>query len=190
MFCYQCEQAAKGEGCTVQGVCGKSPEVAALQDLLIYTLQGLSQLAVEGRKVGVSEREVNVFTCEATFSTLTNVDFDPDRFIKLINQGVELREQLKAKVAGAGGNVEVGEGPATFKPEATKDGLLQQAEAAAIKNYPAADADILALKHTLLFGVKGVCAYADHARILGQEDERCTLSSTRPLPPPRPKIWA
>jgi hydroxylamine reductase len=172
MFCYQCEQAAKGEGCTVQGVCGKNPEVAALQDLLIYSLQGLSQIAVEGRKVGVSDPDVNVFTCEAAFSTLTNVDFDPDRLVKLIRKSVELREQLKAKVAKAGGKVDISGGPATFKPEATKDGLLQQAEAAAIKNYPAADADILALKHTLLFGVKGVCAYADHARILGQEDEK------------------
>jgi hydroxylamine reductase len=172
MFCYQCEQAAKGEGCTVQGVCGKNPEVAALQDLLIYSLQGLSQIAVEGRKVGVSNPDVNVFTCEAAFSTLTNVDFDPDRLVKLIRKSVELREQLKAKVAKAGGKADISGGPATFKPEATKDGLLQQAEAAAIKNYPAADADILALKHTLLFGVKGVCAYADHARILGQEDEK------------------
>jgi hydroxylamine reductase len=172
MFCYQCEQTAKGEGCTVLGVCGKNADVAALQDLLIYSLQGLSQVAVAGRKVGVSDRGVNVFTCEATFSTLTNVDFDPDRLVKLIKKSVELREQLKAKVRQAGGKVEVGAGPATFEPAATLDGLLQQAEVAAIKNYPAADADILALKHTLLFGIKGVCAYADHAQILGQEDDK------------------
>jgi hydroxylamine reductase len=75
-------------------------------------------------------------------------------------------------VRQAGGKIEVGAGPATFEPAATLDGLLQQAEAAAIKNYPAADADILALKHTLLFGIKGVCAYADHAQILGQEDDK------------------
>jgi hydroxylamine reductase len=172
MFCYQCEQAAKGEGCTVLGVCGKNADVAALQDLLIYSLQGLSLVAVAGRNVGVSDRAVNVFTCEATFSTLTNVDFDPDRLVQLIKKSVELREQLKAKVRQAGGKVEVGAGPATFEPAATLDGLLQQAEAAAIKNYPAADADILSLKHTLLFGLKGVCAYADHAQILGQEDEK------------------
>jgi hydroxylamine reductase len=172
MFCYQCEQAAKGEGCTVRGVCGKDADVAALQDLLIYSLQGLSQIAVAGRKVGVSDRDVNVFTCQAAFSTLTNVDFDPDRFVKLIHQSVEHRERLKEKVRQAGGNVDVGAGPATIKPEATKDALLQQAEVAAIKNYPAADPDILALKHTLLFGIKGICAYADHAQILGQEDEK------------------
>ncbi len=172
MFCYQCEQAAKGEGCTIQGVCGKNPEVAALQDLLIYSLQGLSQVAVEGRKAGVSDRDVNVFTCEAAFSTLTNVDFDPERLVKLIKKSVEIRDQLKAKVAKAGGKVEVGAGPATLKPEADLEGLLKQAETVGLKSYPAADPDILALKHTLLFGIKGVCAYADHARILGQEDEK------------------
>ncbi len=172
MFCYQCEQTAKGEGCTVLGVCGKNADVAALQDLLIYSLQGLSLVAVEGRKVGVSDRGVNVFTLEAAFSTLTNVDFDPERLVKLIKKSVELREQLKEKVRQAGGKVEVGAGPATFEPAATLDGLVQQAEVAAIKNYPAADADILSLKHTLLFGIKGVCAYADHAQILGQEDDQ------------------
>ena len=172
MFCYQCEQAAKGEGCTVQGVCGKNPEVAALQDLLIYSLQGLSLVAVAGRKVGVSDHDVNVFTCEAAFSTLTNVDFDPDRLITLIKKSVELREQLIAKVTKAGGKVDMGAGPVTMKPEANLEGLLKQAESVGLKSYPAADADILALKHTLLFGIKGVCAYADHARILGQEDDK------------------
>lgn len=171
MFCYQCEQTAKGEGCTKIGVCGKEPEVAALQDLLIYAVIGLSQYAVEGRKVGINERDVNVFTCEATFSTLTNVDFDPDRFVALINQTVEKREQLKEKVKAAGGNVDIPEGPATFKPESTLDGLVQQAEAVGIKSYPSANPDILSLKHILLFGLKGVAAYADHAQILGQEDD-------------------
>ena len=76
MFCYQCEQTAKGTGCTVQGVCGKHPEVAALQDLLLYTLMGLSQVAIEGRKLGVTDADINVFTVQAAFSTLTNVDFD------------------------------------------------------------------------------------------------------------------
>jgi hydroxylamine reductase len=172
MFCYQCEQAAKGEGCTVLGVCGKAPDVAALQDLLIYSLQGLSQVAVAGRKVGVSDREVNIFTCKAAFSTLTNVDFDPERFVKLINQAVELRKVLQAKVKAAGGQADFPAGPATFQPGAGKEAMLQQAEAVGLKSYPAADQDILSLKHTLLFGIKGVCAYTDHAQILGQEDDK------------------
>jgi hydroxylamine reductase len=172
MFCYQCEQAAKGEGCTVRGVCGKDPEVATLQDLLIYSLQGLSLVAVEGRKVGVSDREVNVFTCEAAFSTLTNVDFDPQRFVELINRSVEFRKRLAQKVKAAGGQADFGAGPASFQPAADLPGLIQQGEAVGLKSYPAADVDILSLKHTLLFGIKGVCAYADHAQILGQEDEK------------------
>ncbi|MEW6658134.1 MAG: hydroxylamine reductase [Thermodesulfobacteriota bacterium] len=172
MFCYQCEQAAKGVACTVQGVCGKNPEVAALQDLLIYNLQGLSQVAVEGRKVGVNDGEVNVFTVKAAFSTLTNVDFDPARFVKLINQSVQLREGLKAKVKAAGGQGDFPGGPAAFQPGATQEALVQQAESVGLKSYPAADPDILSLKHTLLFGIKGICAYADHAQILGQEDEK------------------
>ena len=114
MFCYQCEQTAKGTGCTIQGVCGKQPDVAALQDLLLYTLMGLSQVAVEGRKAGVSDRDVNVFTVSAAFSTLTNVDFDPERFRALIGKAAALRESLKARVKAAGGAADWRDGPAAF----------------------------------------------------------------------------
>uniref|UniRef100_A0A7C5EP51 Hydroxylamine reductase n=1 Tax=Desulfobacca acetoxidans TaxID=60893 RepID=A0A7C5EP51_9BACT len=172
MFCYQCEQTAKGVACTVLGVCGKNEEVADLQDLLIYSLQGLAQVAVEGRQVGVSDREVNVFTCEACFSTLTNVDFDPDRFVPLIHRSVELRERLKDKVKAAGGKADYPEGPATFQPKGTLEELVEQGKAHGPKSYPDDHPDILSLKHTLLFGIKGVCAYADHAQILGKEDEQ------------------
>ena len=171
MFCYQCEQTAKGTGCTIQGVCGKQPEVAALQDLLLYTLMGLSQVATEGRKADVIDRETNVFTVKAAFSTLTNVDFDPDRFAGLINEAVALRDQLKEKVRAAGGNIGFADGPATFKPSSTLEGLIQQAQSVGLKSYPGDNPDILSLKHTVLFGIKGVSAYADHALILGKEDD-------------------
>ena len=171
MFCYQCEQTAKGTGCTVQGVCGKLPDIAALQDLLLYSLMGLSQVAVEGRKVGVSDKEVNVFTVKAAFSTLTNVDFDPDRFVMLIKQSIILREKLKTIIGPAGGVTRWADGPATFQPEIDLDELVKQGEQVGIKTYPANDPDILSLKHTVLYGIKGVSAYADHALVLGQEDE-------------------
>ena len=171
MFCYQCEQTAKGTGCTVQGVCGKQPDVAALQDLLIYSLMGLSRVAVEGRKHGVTDGDVNVFTVKASFSTLTNVDFDANRFVELIGQAVEKRDQLKAKVKNAGGNLASLDKATHFMPEKTMEGLLAQAEAVGLKSYPADNPDILSLKHTVLFGIKGVSAYADHAQILGQEDD-------------------
>jgi hydroxylamine reductase len=171
MFCYQCEQTAKGTGCTVLGVCGKQPEVAALQDLLLYTLMGLSQVAVEGRKVGVSDPDVNVFTVKAAFSTLTNVDFDPERFVMLITQAARKRDKLKEKVRSAGGKIESG-GAAVFVPKPSLDELVKQAENVGLKSYPAANPDILSLKHTVLFGIKGVSAYADHAQVLGKHDDK------------------
>ncbi|MBW2429265.1 MAG: hydroxylamine reductase [Deltaproteobacteria bacterium] len=171
MFCYQCEQTAKGTGCTVQGVCGKQPDVAALQDLLLYALMGLSEVAVEGRKYGVTDGDVNVFTVQASFSTLTNVDFDPQRFVELINQAVEKRDQLKAKVKSAGGDITALGKAAHFMPEKTTEELVKQAQSVGLNSYPGDDPDILSLKHTVLFGIKGVSAYSDHAQILGQEDD-------------------
>jgi hydroxylamine reductase len=171
MFCYQCEQTAKGTGCTVLGVCGKQPEVAALQDLLLYTLMGLSQVAVAGRKVGVSDAEVNVFTVKAAFATLTNVDFDPERFLALITEAAALRDRLKARVKAAGGKIDFPGEASTLVPKTTVAELVKQAEPVGLKSYPAATPDILSLKHTVLFGIKGVSAYADHALILGQQDE-------------------
>jgi hydroxylamine reductase len=171
MFCNQCEQAAKGEACTKIGVCGKQPDVAALQDLLIYALKGLSQIAVEGRKIGISDPALNRFTCEATFSTLTNVGFEPDRFAQLIQQTVTLRNALAEKVKSAGGKVNVSEGPAAFTPAPNIAGLVSQGESVGINADTTLDKDIHALQWTLIYGIKGVCAYADHARILGQEDE-------------------
>jgi hydroxylamine reductase len=172
MFCYQCEQAAKGEGCTKLGVCGKEPEVAALQDLLVHALEGLAFYAVEGRRVGVTDPDVDSFACEALFSTLTNVDFDPERFEKLIHRAVELRERLQGKVRSAGGKAEFSEEPAKFRPAGSLEELIEQGRKVGLRTYPAVDHDILSLKHTLLFGIKGVAAYADHARILGQQDEK------------------
>jgi hydroxylamine reductase len=171
MFCYQCEQTAKGEGCTNIGVCGKQPDVAALQDLLVYALQGLTLYAQEGRNVGVTDRKVNKFTAEALFSTLTNVDFDAHRFIQLINRCVELREGLKTRVSAAGGKINFTYAAAGFKPESTLEGLIRQGEGTGLKSDPSANPDILSLQHIVLFGVKGIAAYADHAQILGQEDD-------------------
>ena len=171
MFCFQCEQTAKGEGCTKIGVCGKKPEVAALQDLLTYATKGLSLYAVEGRKVGVSDREVDQFTCKAIFSTLTNVDFDPDRFVDLIKETVAYRDTLKDKVAAAGGKTGFTNGPAVFQPEATREAMVAQGESVGIKSNPDVNPDILSLRELLIYGIKGTAAYADHAAILGQEDD-------------------
>ncbi|MBW2239786.1 MAG: hydroxylamine reductase [Deltaproteobacteria bacterium] len=172
MFCFQCEQTAKGEGCTKIGVCGKKPEVAALQDLLIYVVKGLSLVAVAGRKAGIRDQEIDHFACEAIFSTLTNVDFDPGRFVELIRKTVNLRDELKAKVVAAGGKADFSEGPANFTPESTLEGLVTQGEKVGVKSDPDIDPDILSLRELLVYGLKGVAAYADHAKILGKTDER------------------
>ncbi len=170
MFCYQCEQTAKGVGCTKVGVCGKQPDVAALQDLLVYVLSDLSYYAEEGRRIGVVDNTVNVFTLEALFSTLTNVDFDPERLAKLINQASSLKDALREKVRAAGGKAEPPVGQIMVKPNATIDELVKQGEAATIQP-DASNPDITSLKHALLFGLKGIAAYAYHAQILGQEDQ-------------------
>ncbi len=171
MFCYQCEQTAKGEGCEKIGVCGKQPDVAALQDLLTHAMKGLALFAVEGRKVGVNERETNVFSCEAMFSTLTNVNFDPADISNFIKRAVELRDALKSKVKAAGGKTDFTEDAASFRPESTLDGMVAQGEKVGLKSDPSVDPDILSLRHTVLFGLRGITAYADHAQILGQEDD-------------------
>jgi hydroxylamine reductase len=167
MFCYQCEQTAQGTGCTKIGVCGKQPDVAALQDLLIYALKGLSQVAIEARKKGITDNKVNVFTVKALFSTLTNVDFDPDRFVALIHECVSLRDELKAKAG-----VAISEGPALLKPASSRDELVKQGEGVGVKADPTINPDIQSLQDTLMYGIKGIAAYADHAHILGQEDEK------------------
>jgi hydroxylamine reductase len=171
MFCYQCEQTAKGEGCAKVGVCGKQPDVAALQDLLVYTLIELSYYKTAGGGVGIIDRETDIFTLEALFSTLTNVDFDAERFAELINRSVALRDMLKGKLKATGVNTDAIEAKSKFKPETNLDGLIKQGEQFGLASYPANSDDIRSLKHILLFGLKGVAAYAYHAQILGQEDD-------------------
>jgi hydroxylamine reductase len=171
MFCNQCEQTAKGTGCTVHGVCGKNEEVAGLEDLLTHAIQGLSLVADAGRKVGVVDNAVDRFTCEAVFSCLTNVDFDPSRFEPLIRQTVTLRESMKAKVKAAGGMVDFAAPAATFTPADSLTGL--EAQGAALNFITTLDAnpDLQSLKQITMYGLRGLAAYADHAAILGQEDE-------------------
>jgi hydroxylamine reductase len=171
MFCNQCEQTVKGIGCEKIGVCGKNSEVADLQDLLIHAVQGLALYAAEGRKLGIVDGETDHFTMEAIFSTLTNVDFDPARFQELINRAVELREAMKARVAAAGGKTDFTEAAATFAPASTVDGLAAQGAALDFIRSLDEDENIRSLKQTLLYGLKGIAAYADHAWILGQKDD-------------------
>jgi hydroxylamine reductase len=171
MFCYQCEQTAQGKGCTVYGVCGKSPEVAALQDLLIYMLRGLSQLSLEGRKVGIKDKQLDLFVCEAAFVTLTNVNFDPAAIVEYINRAAKLRDTLREKVQSAGGYVGF-HGPVGMVLEKTLEGLVIQGKQVGVEADPSVDPDLNGLRWLLIYGLKGVSAYAYHAYLLGKEDDK------------------
>jgi hydroxylamine reductase len=171
MFCFQCEQTAQGKGCTILGVCGKNPEVSALQDLLIYMLRGLSQLSLEGQKVGVQDDELNLFISESAFATLTNVNFDPSTLIEYITKSVKLRDILIERVRAAGGNVGF-HGPVDMVLEKTKEGLIRQGKQVGVYADHPIDPDLHALHWLLIFGIKGVAAYAYHAYRLGKKDNK------------------
>ncbi len=169
MFCNQCEQVAKG-GCVKIGVCGKKSDVAALQDLLVDTIKGLSLYANEGRKVGVIDQAADEFTVDALFATLTNVNFDNERFASFINTAVELRNGLKEKVSAAGGKVDFEDCAANFVPAGTIDELVKQGEATPIVPNEV-NADISSMEQTTLYGLKGLAAYAYHAQVMGYRDD-------------------
>jgi hydroxylamine reductase len=176
MFCYQCEQTAKGTGCTVQGVCGKDPQVAALQDLLVYAAKGLSMFAHRARQLGTKDRAVDVFTVEALFSTVTNVDFDPERLKGLILECAAFRDKARKAYEGAcakkGVKAEQLSGPAAWQPAATLEGLVKQGEEVGVAgSRKALGDDVAGLVELVTYGLKGMAAYADHAQILGHEDD-------------------
>jgi len=176
MFCYQCEQTAKGTGCTTQGVCGKDPITATLQDLLIYAVKGIAQFAHRARKLGMVDKEINLFTVEALFSTITNVDFDPERLKGLLNRAFKLKEKARRLYeqgcAAQGMKPEQLNGPAEWQPADDIAGLVEQGRAVGIvsrhQRFGDDQADLMDL---ILFGLKGAAAYTDHAAILGREDD-------------------
>ena len=116
MFCNQCEQTVKGEACTKGGVCGKPHDVATLQDLLVHALIGLSSAASEARRKGIVDHDADVFTVKALFSTLTNVNFDAERFVTHDRAGRQYRDGLIGKVKASGGSLDLSIDALTFKP--------------------------------------------------------------------------
>jgi hydroxylamine reductase len=171
MFCYQCEQTGKEGGCTTVGVCGKQPDVAALQDLLVYALEELAFYAVEGRTAGINDKAVNRLTIEGLFHTLTNVDFDPARLKEMIERTVATRNALIDEIKAKGGSTGFLAGKKLIQPASSLEGLVKEGQAVGLKETAHENADLNSLIHTLLFGLKGLAAYAYHAQILGQEDD-------------------
>ncbi|MDR2199359.1 MAG: hydroxylamine reductase [Deltaproteobacteria bacterium] len=163
MFCYQCSQTKGGKGCDAVGVCGKTPETAALQDLLLFTLKGLAAADNRSRREGVKHSKVGPFTLSALFSTLTNVNFDSERLVKLIHEATELRNEIRRS---SGGDFS----PALdYQPPKDAPSLVRDGESHGIED--GTDPLTLSLRETTIYGLKGLAAYVHHAARLGREDD-------------------
>ena len=176
MFCYQCEQTAKGTGCTAYGVCGKDPITATLQDLLLFAAKGVSMYAHRARELGASDREIDVFTIEALFSTVTNVDFDAERLQGLLVQASEIKDRARnlyeQACSKADKTPEVLDGPAAWTPAGDIAGLVNQgAEITITKRQEKLGEDVAGLQELFTYGLKGAAAYVDHAHVLGKDDD-------------------
>ncbi len=172
MICNQCEETSKGVACTVKrGVCGKSEEVAALQDLLLHAIRHLSVYADAGREAGWVSDKVNRFTCEAVFTTLTNVNFHPERFAVLIKRALELTEEVRKELLDKHPHL-VNDLPALLQVESFDvSTLVETGNRLGPLTGTEIDPDVKSLQEILLYGIKGVAAYAHHAQILGYEDD-------------------
>ncbi len=175
MFCFQCEQTAGGKGCTVAGVCGKAPEVAALQDLLVFAAKGLARYAHRLHQLGSPDREADVFIIQSLFATVTNVDFDADRLEKLLRQAQQVGGRLKERYEKA--CKAAGKQPETLCCKECRLGgdraalLAQAAELKLDLRREKLGEDVTSLQELILYGLKGAAAYADHAHILGVDDD-------------------
>ena len=178
MFCYQCEQTAKGTGCTSFGVCGKDPETAALQDLLVYAAKAVSMFAHRAATLGARDPQVDRFVVEALFTTVTNVNFDPERLQRILENGARARDKAKSlyETTAQANNTAVDSSDAlteaaSWQPASDLGALVAQGQNVGIETYTARYGDtITGLQQLLTYGLKGTAAYAEHAAILGQED--------------------
>ena len=181
MLCYQCEQTQRTPsfaGCASErGACGKDAVTSDLQDILIYQIQGIAQYAQLARGVGAAvDKKVDDFIQYGFFTTLTNVNFNATRFVNMIQQAANVRNEVKAQyeaaAAARGVAVQQPAGAAQFQPAATMDAILQQKAVAAVNhNQAIVGADVIGLRMLILYGMKGVCAYSHHARVLGFYDD-------------------
>jgi hydroxylamine reductase len=178
MLCRQCEQTAKGTGCTLQGVCGKDPQTAALQDLLVYATKDISRYAHRAYQLGARDRDVDVFVIEAFFSTLTNVNFDPQRFKNFMNEAAQIKnraQRLYEQSARQAGRVpENLECPVAWW-EGSDDLLTLMTKGREVgidRRIERLGNTVAGLQELIEYGLKGVAAYMDHAQILGKEDEQ------------------
>ena len=178
MFCFQCQEAAKNEGCSVSGACGKKPETSNLMDLLVFNLKGLALLEELASAARPASREIGLFIAESLFLTITNANFDNDRITGQILRTLELKRELRAEL-----------GALDLPEEATWDGSEAQfaAKAETVGVQAEANEDLRSLKELVVYGLKGIAAYAEHAAVLGRESEevygflaKALAATTRP----------
>ncbi len=162
MFCYQCQEAAKGTGCEIKGVCGKAPETSALQDLLLHTAKGVSTLRVAAKAAGKDTAKADHYVMESLFVTITNANFDDDNIAARIEEGIELREAMKAELP-------IQEWPEIASWKANRKGFLVQAKSIGVLRTK--NEDVRSLRELLTYGVKGMAAYAHHAEVLTYKNE-------------------
>lgn len=168
MFCFQCQETAKNQGCTVKGVCGKPEETANLQDLLIYVCKGISVYGEKMNELGTVDRKAAHFICKALFTTITNVAWDDDIIIDSIKEGLKVREAVKEKVGTA---VSDALPDCAMWHSDSKEEILAKAKTDEVRITAVENDDVRSLRELLVIGCKGIAAYADHAAILGYEKD-------------------
>ena len=186
MFCYQCQETAKGTGCTVRGVCGKTSDVANLQDLLLFILKGIAHYRVQLRALDAIDHSADRFILDGLFMTITNANFDKQRFVEKIKEAIKLREQLKQTFLEKGGKPE----KITFEGAFWTADTLEEMEAKAghVGVLSTENEDIRSLREMLTYGMKGMAAYTEHAHNLGHKNpsiyefiDRGLVATTLPL---------
>ena len=192
MYCFQCQETAGNKGCTMRGVCGKLESTANLQDLLIFTLKGLSIWDQKARELGVQDKDTGRFISEGLFATITNANFDDDRFVVFVRDSLKKRNQLKDKVLSAWKEKHGAELSEDLHESATwysDDPQVFTEKAKEVGVLSTLNEDVRSLRELLVIGLKGICAYADHAAILGFEDDdiydfasKALASTTEDLP--------
>lgn len=170
MFCYQCQEAAGGKGCTKVGMCGKTSEVANLQDLMIYGLKGLSELGVKADEIGYKMEGLDRLIIEGLFMTITNANFDKDRFFEGIKLVLKKREELKSILVEKGVDLEGLKDASTFTVN-SNDEIVFKSNSPEVSVLATENEDVRSLRELIIYGLKGMAAYAEHADNLGFEDE-------------------
>ncbi len=168
MFCFQCQETAKGTGCTLAGVCGKKPEVANMQDLLVYVIKGICVYSTRAREVGIENEKVNKFVFDGLFMTITNANFDYERFVEKIREGLNLRDDIKGQFVRAGGTIPSGLHDSATWTGNTVEEFEEKNKSVGVLSTE--DEDIRSLRELVIYGIKGMSAYTEHAYNLGFED--------------------